>query len=108
MLKTLPRRANQVSVHPPMSQIRIGAVAWIVAIGSRLPVAPAGNGYLVSFSLAASSRLRNPTWALLPRGAYLCLVLSPPRSRDRPPPFTCSDLVAVGIPEREKTKAWEL
>ena len=61
MSKTLPRRANQVLVHPPMSQIRIGAVAWIVAIGSRLPVAPAGNGYLVRFSLAASSRLRNPT-----------------------------------------------
>ena len=29
MLNTLPRRATQVSVHPPLSQIRIGAVAWM-------------------------------------------------------------------------------
>src|SRR4029079_13047391 len=33
MLKTLPRRATQVSVHPPLSQIRIGAVARMLCCG---------------------------------------------------------------------------
>jgi hypothetical protein len=33
MLKTLPRRATQVSVHPPLSQIRIGAVAVMLCDG---------------------------------------------------------------------------
>ncbi len=33
MLNTLPRRATQVSVHPPLSQMRIGAVAVMVRDG---------------------------------------------------------------------------
>jgi hypothetical protein len=37
MLKTLPRRATQVSVHPPLSQIRIGAVEVMVRSGVMCP-----------------------------------------------------------------------
>src|SRR5687767_6108874 len=36
MLNTFPRRANQVSVQPPLSQMRIGAVAWSVREGDTL------------------------------------------------------------------------
>jgi hypothetical protein len=32
-LNTLPWRATQVSVQPPLSQIRIGAVALMVRVG---------------------------------------------------------------------------
>src|SRR5271170_3502430 len=35
MLSTLPCPANQVSVHPPMSQTRIGAVALTIRDGVR-------------------------------------------------------------------------
>ncbi len=30
MLNTVPYPANQVSVQPPLSQMRVGALAWIV------------------------------------------------------------------------------
>jgi hypothetical protein len=33
----LPRRATQVSVHPPLSQIRIGAVEVMVRSGVMCP-----------------------------------------------------------------------
>src|SRR5262245_39147987 len=75
MLNTLPRRATQVSVHPPLSQIRIGAVAVMVRDGvMRLQARPnrkdSPTVYFETISSSSGSTLHGTQRSRMKRLAY--------------------------------------
>ncbi len=102
MLKTFPRRATHVSVQPPLSQIRIGAEAWMLRMGvtpadhrrsrpSRRHVADRGDGDQVGFLLGGRctygsrwSRRQSARRSAAPsRTRWSCLVLDGDGNRKR-------------------------
>src|SRR5437773_3914753 len=77
MLKTLPCPANQVSVQPPLSQMRIGATACTIRRGARASRMPS------MMPGVASGRAGRLLERLERRGHFLVQLALPDRARDQ-------------------------